>query len=252
MEIPTYTKQYHNDVYPAINASRPELAAKGKRVVVTGGAVGVGAATAEAFAIAGAGEVIILGRTDKTLQAAKTAIEGRHPHSKIVPIATDICDASSVTAAFNTIAKRGPIDIYINNAGYLSDLTPIASASMSEWWKSFDVNLRGSVLTMQEVLKNISPDSGVVINVATAASHIPHMPRQSAYAISKLAAIKVFDYIAFENPGLRVYNLQPGIIGSTGMGTKASTQMGMSFPVQDTGESSLLVWIFRTRGMGAC
>jgi len=234
-ELPTYTKKWHSDVYPEIHASRPELSLKGKRVVITGGSGGIGAAATEAFAVAGASEVIILGRTDKTLRATKTAIEGKYKTANVVAMVADISDPASATRAFDAIAQRGPIDIYINNAAYLANLGSVGSSDAGEWWKAFEVNIRGSLQTVQAVLKNISQD-GVIINVTSGAAHVPYAPGHSAYAASKLGAVKVFEYLQAENPALRIFNLHPGIIESTGMGTKAAQQSGFSWPQQDTGK----------------
>jgi NAD(P)-dependent dehydrogenase (short-subunit alcohol dehydrogenase family) len=233
MELPTYTKTWHNDVYAQIDASRPELSFQGKRVVITGGGGGIGAATAEAFAVAGAGEVIILGRTDKSLHATKKKIEAKHSNTKVTAIVADISNPASTTQAFDAISTGGPIDVYINNAGYLSDIGPTVSANPEEWWRSFEVNIKGSLYAVQAALKDIAPD-GVIINVSTGGSHIPNMPGHSAYAVSKLGSSKLFEYIQHENPGLRVFNLQPGIIEGTGIATKASVQSGLSWPQQDT------------------
>lgn len=243
MNFPTYTKQWHNDVYAAIDASRrPELSVKDTRVVITGGAGGIGAATAEAFIIAGAAEVIILGRTEKTLLATKNDIESRHANATIVPLVADIADPTSTSRAFDSMASRGPIDIYINNAAYLSDVSSIRDASVTEWWNSFEVNIRGSVYALQAVLRNISP-TGVIINVTSSIAHVPYAPGYSAYAVSKLGSAKLFEYVQKEHPELRVFNLQPGIIPSTSIATKAVEQSGgNSYSQQDTGESFLSIF----------
>lgn len=235
MALPTYTKIWHNDIHHDIDASRPEFSQKGKRVVITGGAGGIGAATAEAFAIAGAGEVIILGRTKTTLEATKMAIEKKHPGANITVLVADVSSTASITEAFAFIAKRGPIDVYINNAAALADLGPIAAADPVDWWTSFEVNVKGSLYAAQAVLKNISKN-GTIVNVSSGIGHIPPAAGFSAYSVSKLAAARMFEYLQMENPELAIFNIQPGIIESTGVATKAATQSGYSWPQQDTGK----------------
>ncbi|KIX02020.1 uncharacterized protein Z518_07959 [Rhinocladiella mackenziei CBS 650.93] len=248
-ELPSYTKKWHNDVYPSINASRPELSAKGKRIVITGGAGGIGAATAEAFIVAGASEVIILGRTEKTLQSAKSAIENKYHKATVVALVSDITDPQSTTQAFDTISKRGSIDVFINNAGYLSDIGPAATSDVAEWWRSFEVNVRGSLQAVQAALKNIS-NNGVIINVTSAAALVPSVPGHSAYAVSKIGSTKLFEYIQHENTTIRIFNLQPGIIESTGMASKAAEQSGISWPQQDTLQlpAHFMVWLSSPEG----
>ncbi|OAP61750.1 hypothetical protein AYL99_03953 [Fonsecaea erecta] len=244
MKFPSFTNTWHKDVYAEIDAARYELSAEGKRVVITGGGGGIGAATAEAFVVAGAAEVIILDRTEKTLLATKNTIRDKHNYSKVITVVADISDQESTANAFDMMAKRGLIDIYINNAGYLSDLSSLEISNNIEWWKSFEVNVRGSLFAIQSVLKNISKN-GVMINVTTGAAHVPYVPGYSAYAVSKLGSAKLFEYLQAENPDLRIFNLQPGVIESTAISTKATEQSGFSFPDQDTVQlpSNFMVWL---------
>ncbi|OCT51333.1 putative oxidoreductase [Cladophialophora carrionii] len=244
MELPTYTKQWHNDVYPDIDASRPELSVKGKRVVVTGGGGGIGSATAKAFIAAGAAEVVILGRTKQTLEATKSAIMSKHPNANVVSVVVDISQAGSVTEAFASIAGRGLIDIFVNNAAYLS-IGTVGTSDPTEWFKVYETNIKGSLLVTQAVLKNINPKDGIIINVTSAAGHVPYVPGYSAYASSKLASAKAFEYLQHENPDLKVFNIQPGVIESTSLATKAYEQSGITFPQQDTVElpANFMVWL---------
>jgi len=180
-QFPTYTKIWHQDVYPDIDASRPEFSAKGKRIAISGGGTGIGAAAAEAFAIAGASEIIILGRTAKTLDQSKDSILSKHANTNVVPIVTDLADATSTKEAFEAAGKRGSIDVYINNAAYMPDMSPLRTADVSDWTKSFDVNVTGPIRVMQAILPNIS-HNGVIINVTSGAAHVPYLPQYSAYS----------------------------------------------------------------------
>lgn len=238
MSFPTYTKQWHNDVYPDIDASRPELSVKGKRVVVTGGAGGIGAATAEAFTVAGAAEVVILGRTRRTLDATKAAISSRHSNAEVIPIVTDIADVESVTNAFKIIGSRGAIDIFINNAAALT-IGSVGTSDPDEFFKVYETNIKGSLLVTQAALKQMDSKNGIIINVTSAAGHVPAIPGYAAYATSKIASARVYEYLQMEYPDMKIFNLQPGIIESTTMATKATNETGISFPQQDTGMCNL-------------
>ncbi len=180
---------------------------------------------------------MILGRTQKTLDATKAAVSSRHPDTSIVSIVTDIVDPKSVADAFAHIAERGPIDIFVNNAasmytGAVADSDPV------EWFKVYETNIMGSLLATQAALKSIDPNDGVIVNVTSAAGHVPYVPYYSSYSTSKIASAKVFEYLQHENPKLRVFNLQPGIIESTSLASKATEGSGLSFPQQDTGMTS--------------
>src|SRR5436305_6345821 len=70
LKFTSFTKTWHNKPYASISPSRPELSAKGKNVVVTGGGTGIGKAIAIAFARAGAASVSIRGRRIDRLKSA--------------------------------------------------------------------------------------------------------------------------------------------------------------------------------------
>lgn len=239
-ELPTYVSTWHQDVYPAISASNPHLSLTGKRIVMTGGAGGIGAAAAEAFTIAGAAEVFILGRTLATLEATVKAIKSRHANANVVPIVCDISSADSVAKAFEKIKQAGKIDVFVSNAGNMPNSDPITTIDVNNLWKAFEINVLGSILTTQAALKNLTP-SGTIINTTSAAAHVGFIPGYGGYAISKMAGIKLFEYFSWENENVRVFNLQPGIIESTGLATQAVEQTGIHWEQQDTGKSSTFI-----------
>jgi NAD(P)-dependent dehydrogenase (short-subunit alcohol dehydrogenase family) len=234
-EFPTYTKKNYHDVHPAIDASRPELSAKGKRVVISGGAGGIGAATAEAFARAGAAEIVILGRTRSTLDAAKKKIESVGKGSKVTVVVADVSKPENIEKLMEQLAQGAPVDIFINNAAYNSDVEPIKAMNKDDWWKTIDVNIRGS-LEMTTGILNIATPDAVIVNVSSGIAHIPAIPGLSAYGVSKIATTKFFESVQAENPELRVFNIQPGVIQSTAMAAKALKQTGQLYPLQDTVE----------------
>ncbi len=73
----SFTKIWHNQPYAAIDPTQPKLSAKGKFVVVTGGATGIGKAIAVAFAQAGAKTIAILARRLEKLEIAAAEISKR-------------------------------------------------------------------------------------------------------------------------------------------------------------------------------
>ena len=147
-------------------------------------------------------------------------------------IATDVADPDSVQKAFGVIGKGKDIDVYINNAGFVSDIAPVSESNAVDWWKAMEVNMCGSLLMAQNTTEVASSDA-VMINV-TSVAHVPFVPGHSAYAVSKIGSTKLFEYLQHENPGLRIFNLQPGIIEATGVASKAAAQSGISWPQQDT------------------
>jgi NAD(P)-dependent dehydrogenase (short-subunit alcohol dehydrogenase family) len=210
MAMPTYTKTWHNDVYPDIDAST--LSVHGKRTVITGAAGGIGAATVEAFAQAGAAEIFALGRTAKTLEATKAVVSNKYPNTKITPLVTDIANPDSVASAFSQIAHVGPIDILISNAAALY-IGGVAAGNPVDWFQVYEVNIKGSLLVVQAALKNMATTDGVVINVSSCGGHVLSVPGFSAYASSKSAGIKMFEYLQQERPDLNIFNLVSSLLG---------------------------------------
>src|ERR1700733_12870011 len=101
-----FTPTYHHHSYPAIDPSRPELSAKGKGVLITGGGQGIGKATARAFAQADAYAIIITGRTQKTLLETKAELEQINPLTIIRAFVGDVTDADAVRTIFESIKQE--------------------------------------------------------------------------------------------------------------------------------------------------
>jgi hypothetical protein len=139
--LPSPTKTWHNKAYAAISPDKPELSAKNKVVVVTGGGSGIGVGLVEGFAKAGAAYICILGRTEATLQKTKQDIERKYK-SKVLFAVADVVDEAAIRQAFENFHKQaGKIDVLVHNAGYMSDLLIVQDSKLDEWWKSFEVRV---------------------------------------------------------------------------------------------------------------
>lgn len=229
--LPQGITKWHSTSYPAIDPSRPELNAKGKTVVVSGGGSGVGAAIVKAFAAAGASKIAIFGRRHNVLEATRADIEKEYPTTHILAFTADVTKAAEVDAVFDKIAsKLGQIDVFVNNSGFLSTPNTIASSDFDDWWTSMETNVKGSFLASRAFLRHAGKDA-YLLNLSTAISHMPALPLGiSAYAVSKAAATKLFEYIAIENSRIHVVNVHPGVVDSD-MNRKSG------IPSQDQGKS---------------
>ncbi|MCJ1341208.1 hypothetical protein MMC09_006504 [Bachmanniomyces sp. S44760] len=211
------TKTFHSKVYPAIEPTRPELSTKGKTVFITGGAAGVGLALTHSFAAAGATHIGIIGRRGELLAKTKKELEAEFPALTIFTRTADVLDQVAVNEAFSAFAAsiggggEHKIDILIHNVGYLSHMAPIKSTEIGEWWKSFEINIKGSLIVAQGFLPHAAKDAKVVY-LTTAVATLGPLPGGSAYASSKLGATKVFEYLQAENPDLRVISVHPGVL----------------------------------------
>jgi NAD(P)-dependent dehydrogenase (short-subunit alcohol dehydrogenase family) len=225
----SFTSTYHHHSYPAIDPSRPELSAKGKVVVITGGGQGIGKATARAFAQADAYAIIIIGRTQKTLLETKVELEQVNPPTKVRSFVGDVTDADAIRTIFESIKQEfGHVDVLISNAGYLPDPVPISKQDPDDFWKAFEINTKGAFIVVRAFLAVASPNA-TLINVSTALAHIA-TPGSQGYSTSKAATLSFFEFVQNENDALRVVSIQPGVIFS-----EMSIKSG--FPAEDDGES---------------
>jgi NADP-dependent 3-hydroxy acid dehydrogenase YdfG len=228
MPIPSPVKTYHKDTYPAIHPSSPHLSTKGKNVAITGGGSGVGKAIARSFAISGSSSITLLGRTEKTLMGTKDVLSKDFPNTKFFIIATDIVDRNSVNAAFEAIKSNiGTVDILIANAGVMPAWNTIAESDPEDWYRGFDVNVKGNLNLVQAFLP-LAAANATAINISAGMAHIQYYPERSAYHASKLAAIKIFDYLHHENPQLFVLNIHPGVL-KTGLAGDAAKTLARAF-----------------------
>jgi NAD(P)-dependent dehydrogenase (short-subunit alcohol dehydrogenase family) len=77
-----------------------------------------------------------------------------------------------------------------------------------------ETNVKGAFLVSRAFLRHAAKDA-YLLSINTGIGHMPALPGgMSAYAASKAAAIKLFEYVALENPGIHVVNVHPGVVES--------------------------------------
>ncbi|CCF41689.1 hypothetical protein CH063_11895 [Colletotrichum higginsianum] len=232
MSFPSATKIYHTESYAAISPSRPELSTKGKHAFISGGGSGIGASIAQSLAKSGITTLGLLGRTIKTLQDNKAVIEALNRDTKVHLYVADLTDAEQTSAALASFSESvgGKIDILVANAAYMADIESIPDSDPSDWWRAFEISVRGNFNLLRAFHPHASPAASV-IHISTAAIHLPHMPGHSAYRASKSAATKLFEYYRDENPQFFVLQVHPGLI-ETGMAEKfasAVVELGLKY-----------------------
>ena len=175
-----------------------------KRTLITGGASGIGKATAIRFLEEGA-QVIILDR-DKQ---ADEQIQQQLPGLKAV-IQADVSVSEAVAAAFNEIDNLwGGLDILINNAGIslrhsFLDITP------QEWRQTIDINLNGVFYVAQAAARRM--EMGVIANMAST-NGLTGYPYYADYNASKAGVIELTRSMALElAPKVRVVAVCPGYV----------------------------------------
>lgn len=235
--FPVPTKIYHDTGYPTISATRPENSAKGKTVVITGGGSGIGAETARFFAAAGAARILLLGRRPGPLAETKTSIESTYPDTAVTITPTDVTDKAQVDAAFADFVNQTPdqkkIDVLISNAAFTGPLEGVADVDPSAFLAGIQTNVGGALHVAQAFLQHAAADA-VVVNVSSSAAHLGFADAFVSYSVAKLAAYRVWDTVAFANPGKRIYHIQPGVV-DTDMNREVGGVKAMGF--EDHGKS---------------
>lgn len=189
-----------------------------KSVIVTGGARGIGAAYAKAFAEEGAAVAIadIL-----TTEGEKVAEEiSRAKNHRALFVQTDVTSEESVARmAQHTVEAFGKISVLINNAAMyldLGDKKPFEQITTDEWDKVMAVNARGVWQCCKAVLPYMKREGqGKIINMASAAVHLG-VPGFAHYVASKSAVIGLTRALAKElgSENITVNAIAPGLIAN--------------------------------------
>lgn len=188
---------------------------KGKVAVVTGGAGGIGRATAKTLAEWGA-EVIPT--TDYNIEGIDATVDMiKAAGGKAYAVRMDVMSRESIEIAFKKIVEcSGKIDILVNCAGMI-DHADIPDVTIERWNKVIDINLRGTHLCSQLVLPHmIENHAGAIVNVSSQAGQVGGWQEGINYTASKggiLALTKGYARYCAQY-GIRVNDVAPGIIES--------------------------------------
>ncbi|TXN30031.1 SDR family NAD(P)-dependent oxidoreductase [Lacisediminihabitans profunda] len=189
----------------------------GKRVVVTGGARGIGGAIAGRFASEGASVAILDRLVDEGSRLAVALGGSFHSVDLVDPV-----DTMAATEA--AIAGLGGIDILVNSAGILR-LLPLLEVTVADWNEMFSINTRAMLSTMQVAARWMiaAGDGGKIINLASMAAK-KGGAGEGHYAASKAAVVALTRVAALEwgEHGIVANSLCPGYV-LTDMGAATRT-----------------------------
>lgn len=184
----------------------------GKVALVTGGARGIGRATAELLASEGARVAV----ADLNLAGAEEVVSGIEARvGEALAIAADLSQPEQIAALFDAVLARfGRLDILHNNAGIFSK-TPIDELELDGWDRLMDVNLRGVFVAAQTALKIMKAQGGGrIINMSSMAGQVGGVVAGADYAASKAAVHCLTKSMAkWGGPyNILVNSLCPGVI----------------------------------------
>jgi 3-oxoacyl-[acyl-carrier protein] reductase len=174
-------------------ATYPELA--GRVAVITGGAQGIGAATARAFAKQGAHVAVldINGASAKKVADAIARGKGR-----AIAVHTDVTDEQSVARAIDSvITGLGSLDILVNCAGGYGRLATVEDISVEEWDRTVALNLRSVFLVSRAAIPHLKRSkAGRIINVSSISGRQVTVASSPAYGSAKAAVIQLTRFLA--------------------------------------------------------
>lgn len=182
-----------------------------KTAVVTGGGAGIGEATCQRLAEAGA-DIVAVDIDGAAAEATADSIESDYDQTAI-GVECDVGDPTAVEQMADTVKETfDTVEILVNNAGIRVEPSPVTEAPEERWDKILAVNLRG-VARCSKFIIPLMENGGAVVNIASSGGHIGR-PGWSLYDSSKGAVISLTQDMAHDHysDDIRVNAISPGWI----------------------------------------
>ena len=182
---------------------------EGKSALITGAARGIGLAFARAYV--GEGARVAIADIDHKRAVEAAASIG----ADAIAVEMDVTNQQSIDRAVaSTISELGGIDILINNAAIFS-AAPIAEIDRTDYQRVFDINVSGTLFTMQAVARHMIERGrgGKIINMASQAGRRGE-PLVAVYCATKAAVISLTQSAGLNliDHGINVNAIAPGVV----------------------------------------
>lgn len=210
--LPRPVKTYHKKVYDRIAPKNAGFDGKGKTVLVSGGAAGIGLAISKAYAEAGASRVVIVSRSASTQTEARNLLEPAYPKTLFEFYQGSITNTTWMTSILET---AGSIDVLVLNAARNHKQLGGSPSSVdpSEVQDIFETNVVApfDILTTYLRLPKPAASQKTVISIGSSAAHMV-VPGLVGYGPSKAAFTQVMQHLASEQgpDGVKMYSVHPG------------------------------------------
>lgn len=171
---------------------------KGKVIIVTGAAMGLGLAAVEVLAAKGA-NIALVDFNEEALKTAKADLERAFPNNEFLTVMTDVSVENNVKNYVDqTVQKFGKIDGLYNNAGIEGKQAPLIDYDIDVFKKVIDINLLGVYFGMKYVIPEMQKNGGgKIVNVASVGG-IRGIVNQTAYVATKHAVAGMTKTAALE------------------------------------------------------
>ena len=186
----------------------------GKVAIVTGAASGIGRATAEVLAEAGAAGVVVAD-VDRAAGSETVSLVESRTRARGLFVATDVaCQDQVEGLVAGAMDRFGKVDILVNNAG-ICPVTPWDETTLEGWNEVLAVNLTGAYLCTRAVLRHMRERKfGRIVYISSAGAVLGSVTAQAGYGASKAGMIALMKYVArnFAADGILANAIAPGSI----------------------------------------
>ena len=188
----------------------------GKVAIITGGAKGIGRATASRFLAEGGHLAVIDKEAEDSEFALTLRAEVGDDANRLVYIAADVTDEAAVNLAVETATKEfGPADILVNDVGLGANPRPIEELSREEWDRFMAINVTSAFLVTRAVLPAMRErGGGRIVNLSSNAGRSASAISNIHYSTSKAAIMGFTRKLAYEEGpnGIAVNAVAPGVV----------------------------------------
>lgn len=185
---------------------------EGKKVLITGGSVGIGLAIAEKCARSGAG-VILTARTESDLKNALEKLKNNQSQDHCYSV-LNVGNKTAVRQCAQWVKEKfGGLDGLVNCAGVYGSIGALNEINLAEFEEAIQINFLGTVFVCHYFAPLMKNRNAKIVNIAGGGASGP-FPNYSAYATSKIAVVRLTENLAeeFRALGISVNAVAPGFV----------------------------------------
>lgn len=203
-----------------------DLGHKGKTVIITGGAKGIGAGISEVFAQEGANLVINYHSNQESAAAFADSLKAKYAVS-VVLVQGDVGKEQDVTRIFDCAEEHyGRIDVLVNNAGR-GVSKKFTELTLEDWNQGLNDNLTGQFLMSREFARRVIPtgQKGWIVNILSKASFTSTTKGRVCYVCNKAGEVGLTHSMAVDltEYGIHVNGVMPGFVMANTLKTQFET-----------------------------